>query len=116
MRVYIVLALCMWRDDWPPDSDDVRMALFRSYNALVDFTAPFICQHPREMPWQLECGTLVNMTHTQCLRFKSDLSKVPPDTIKVSAPDDSRGAFSLCSVALHCNARPPRVDAAHEPT
>ena len=106
--MYFAMALCAWRDDWPPDSDAVRLGIFQAYNEIVDFTKPFVCSHPLVGPEELRCYTSANITHTECRHYKSELGDIMQGTVKITSTDDSREAFSLCRLDLYCDAHTRR--------
>lgn len=97
------MALCMWRDDWPPHPNAVRLAIFQTHNELVDFTANFTCLHSPEKPEKLQCYTTTNITHSECEHYSYYLKDILSGTIKIKTTDASRESFSLCKLDLHCN-------------
>ncbi len=102
------MALCMWRDDWPPHSEDVRRGILE-YNEF-DLTKPFTCRHPPEGPEEFQCYTTVNITYSKCVYYSSMLRDILPGTIKIQPPNSSRQLFSLCRLDLHCNVHPRKHD------
>lgn len=110
MRIYFAMALCVWRDDWPPRSDVVRLSVFQTHNELIDFTTPFTCRHPPEGPEELQCYTTINSTHSECVHYSYELRDIPSGTIKIQAADTSRESFSLCRLDLHCSIHPRRAE------
>ena len=103
MRICFAMALCMWRDDWPPDANAVRFGIFETHNELIDFTSPFRCTHPPEGPEELECCTELNITYAACTRYRSQLHEV--STVEIQATNAK--SFLLCRLDLHCGARRP---------
>ena len=97
------MALCVWRDDWPPHSDAVRLAIFQTHRELVDLATPFTCRHPPEGPEELQCYTTTNFTQSECAHYSSELKNVLSNTIEIKSTDASKDSFSLCRIDLHCN-------------
>ena len=104
MQVYFAMALCMWREDWAPHSGAVQIAIHEFHNRLVDFTKPFHCRHPLQGPEELRCYTAINITHSQCMNYKSEVKDLPSGTITIKSNDASAEPFSLCRLDLNCNA------------
>ena len=96
------MALCMWRDDWPPHPKDVRHGILE-YNDFIDLKKPFMCRHPPEGPEELQCYTMVNITYSECLHYSTELKDVRPETIKIKASNLSKESFQLCILDLHCD-------------
>ena len=102
MRVYYAMALCTWRDDWPPNADIVRFGIYHAYKELIDFSRPFRCTQPPEGPEELQCQTELNITHGVCTRYHTQLHETP---ISVNIQHVNANTFSLCRLDLYCNAR-----------
>lgn len=95
------MALCAWREDWPPASDAIRMQIFQLANNLIDSRRSFTCRHPVEGPEELQCFTSTNLTHGECLMHKAEFKEM--EEIKIQT--DSSREYSLCRLDLHCSVK-----------
>ena len=98
MHLYITMALCTWRKDWPPTYDAIRMSMFNVHNELINFHAPFSCRHPFQGPEEYQCHTTTNMTHTACKELQ--METLVWDEFKIESENDK--PFSLCRMNIDC--------------
>ena len=105
MRIFFALALCAWREDWPPAADSVRTAIRYLYGDLIPRGAPFTCRHPPHGPEELRCYTNTTMSTFDCLHLKEDVADMKLHTVLIDSDIRTNEPFSLCRLELYCGRR-----------
>ena len=105
MRVCFALALCMWRNDWPPETKRIRESIVETFDVLripYEMDRVMDCWHPPQGPEEYRCFSSMNITYAECWVIKSKLNSLPSKTITVASNDEHSPEFKLCRLEMMC--------------